>query len=119
MDPIRRKILAAGGRGDGEAAARARLANRRARRAAMSSMKKDRFASTMRRPVPASPLLLIAAGIDSTISGLTRGDPFNPIQESRRVPLHRVGPAQCNDGQSSGPLEIDRPWDAYTDDQLV
>src|SRR5687768_568023 len=22
------------------------------------------------------------------------------------------------DGQSSGPLEIDRPWDAYTDDQL-
>ena len=24
----------------------------------------------------------------------------------------------ANGGQSSGPLEIDRPWDAYTDDQL-
>ena len=24
----------------------------------------------------------------------------------------------ANPGQSSGPLEIDRPWDAYTDDQL-
>jgi hypothetical protein len=35
-----------------------------------------------------------------------------------RVPLHRVGPAQRQRGQSSGPLEIDRPWDAYTDDHL-
>ena len=24
----------------------------------------------------------------------------------------------ANGGQSSGPLEIDRPWDAYADDQL-
>src|SRR5437870_13398020 len=24
----------------------------------------------------------------------------------------------ANTGQSSGPLEIDRPWDSYTDDQL-
>ncbi|HEU4369629.1 MAG TPA: alpha/beta fold hydrolase [Methylomirabilota bacterium] len=24
----------------------------------------------------------------------------------------------ANPGRSSGPLEIDRPWDAYTDDQL-
>ena len=24
----------------------------------------------------------------------------------------------ANGGQSTGPLEIDRPWDAYTDDQL-
>jgi len=24
----------------------------------------------------------------------------------------------ANPGQSSGPLEIDRPWDAYADDQL-
>jgi len=24
----------------------------------------------------------------------------------------------ANGGQSTGPLEIDRPWDAYTDDHL-
>jgi pimeloyl-ACP methyl ester carboxylesterase len=24
----------------------------------------------------------------------------------------------ANPGQSSGPLEIDRPWDSHTDDQL-
>jgi hypothetical protein len=25
----------------------------------------------------------------------------------------------ANGGQSSGPLEVDRPWDAYTDDHLA
>src|SRR5207245_5715592 len=66
------------------------------------------------------PLLLIAGGgLNSTISGLTRGGPFNPIEEFK-------GEYRCiasdlrnaNGGQSSGPLEIDRPWDAYTDDHL-
>jgi pimeloyl-ACP methyl ester carboxylesterase len=66
------------------------------------------------------PLLLIAGGgLNSTISGLKRGDPFNAIEEFK-------GEYRCiasdlrnaNAGQSSGPLEIDRPWDAYTDDHL-
>ncbi len=66
------------------------------------------------------PLLLIAGGgLNSTISGLKRGDPFNAIEELK-------GEYRCiasdlrnaNAGQSSGPLEIDRPWDAYTDDHL-
>ena len=66
------------------------------------------------------PLLFIAGGgLNSTISGLTSGSPFNPIEEFK-------GEYRCiasdlrnaNDGQSSGPLEIDRPWDAYTDDHL-
>ena len=66
------------------------------------------------------PLLLIAGGgLNSTISGLKRGDPFNAIEEFK-------GEYRCiasdlrnaNGGQSSGPLEIDRPWDSYTDDQL-
>jgi pimeloyl-ACP methyl ester carboxylesterase len=65
------------------------------------------------------PLLLIAGGgLNSTISALTRA-PFNPIEEFK-------GEYRCiasdlrnaNGGQSTGPLEIDRPWDAYTDDQL-
>jgi pimeloyl-ACP methyl ester carboxylesterase len=66
------------------------------------------------------PLLLIAGGgLNSTISGLTSGSPFNPIEEFK-------GEYRCifadlrnaNGGQSSGPLDIDRPWDAHTDDQL-
>src|SRR4249919_880158 len=66
------------------------------------------------------PLLVIpGGGLNSTISGLMRGRPFNTIEEFG-------GEYRCifsdlrnaNGGQSSGPLEIDRPWDAYTDDQI-
>jgi pimeloyl-ACP methyl ester carboxylesterase len=65
------------------------------------------------------PLLLIAGGgLNSTLAGLARS-PFNPIEEFK-------GEYRCifadlrnaNDGQSSGPLEIDRPWDSHTDDHL-
>src|SRR5438270_11783090 len=66
------------------------------------------------------PLLLIpGGGLNSTISVLTRGDPFNPIEEFKAE--YRCVAADLRNatgGQSSGPLEIDRPWDAYTDDQL-
>jgi len=67
------------------------------------------------------PLLIIAGGgLNSTIAGLTgAGSPFNPIDEFK-------GEYRCifadlrnaNGGQSSGPLEVDRPWDSYTDDHL-
>ena len=65
------------------------------------------------------PLLLIAGGgLNSTISFLAKG-PFDPIAEFK-------GEYRCiasdlrnaNGAQSSGPLEIDRPWDQYTDDHL-
>ncbi len=67
------------------------------------------------------PLLLIAGGgLNSTMAGLTgAGSPFNPIEEFK-------GEFRCiasdlrnaNGGQSSGPLEIDRPWDSFTDDHI-
>jgi pimeloyl-ACP methyl ester carboxylesterase len=66
------------------------------------------------------PLLLIpGGGLNSTISGLKGGNPFAAIEEFK-------GEFRCitadlrtaNAGQSSGPLEIDRPWDSFTDDQL-
>src|SRR6187431_2830186 len=64
------------------------------------------------------PLLLIAGGgLNSTIAALA--SPFNAIEEFK-------GEYRCiasdlrnaNGGSSSGPLEIARPWDAYTDDHL-
>jgi len=66
------------------------------------------------------PLMLIAGGgLNSSIELLRRGDPFDPFAEF-------AGEFRCigadlrnaNGGQSSGPLEIDRPWDAYTDDHI-
>src|SRR3982074_764808 len=67
------------------------------------------------------PLLLIAGGgLNSTISGITGSyPPFNAIEEFKaEYRCIAFDLRNANAGQSSGPLEIDRPWDAYTDDQL-
>ena len=62
------------------------------------------------------PLLVIpGGGLNSTIAGLAT-HPFNPFDE--RKGEFRVIAADLRNakgGQSSGPLEVDRPWDAYTD----
>ena len=67
------------------------------------------------------PLLVIAGGglNGSTIDGLIRSHPFNPIDEFKAE--FRVVAADLRNagaGQSTGPLEVDRPWDSYTDDHV-
>jgi pimeloyl-ACP methyl ester carboxylesterase len=66
------------------------------------------------------PLLLIAGGgLNATIANFSTNSPFNPIEEFRGA--YRCVAADlrnANGGESSGPLEVERPWDAYTDDQL-
>src|SRR5258706_85191 len=65
------------------------------------------------------PLLVIpGGGLNSTVAGLAT-HPFNPLDEFKGE--YRVIAADlrnANGGQSSGPLAIDRPWDAYTDDHI-
>ena len=65
------------------------------------------------------PLLVIpGGGLNSTIEGL-KTHPFNALDEFRND--YRVIAADlrnANGGESSGPLDIDRPWDSYTDDHL-
>ena len=65
------------------------------------------------------PLLLIpGGGLNSVISGL-RTLPFNPIEEFQgEYRCIAADLRNANTGQSTGPLEIDRPWDAYTDDHI-
>src|SRR5215467_2887450 len=67
------------------------------------------------------PLLQIAGGgLNSTIAGITGSyPPFNAMEEFKDE--HRCiafDLRNANPGQSSGPLDIDRPWDSHTDDQL-
>ena len=66
------------------------------------------------------PLLIIpGGGLNSTISWVATGAPFNAIEEFRNeFRCITADLRNAHDGESSGPLEIDRPWDAYTDDQL-
>lgn len=66
------------------------------------------------------PLLLIpGGGLNATIGFFTNGAPFDPIEafkdEYRCITMDL---RNANGGQSSGPVEIERPWDAYADDQL-
>jgi pimeloyl-ACP methyl ester carboxylesterase len=64
------------------------------------------------------PLLLIpGGGLNSTIAHLK--SPFDAIEEFKgEYRCIAADLRNANGGQSSGPLEIDRPWDAYTDDHL-
>ncbi len=66
------------------------------------------------------PLLLIpGGGLNSTISYFSGNAPFNAIEEFKgEYRCITADLRNANGGQSSGPLEIDRPWDAYADDQL-
>jgi pimeloyl-ACP methyl ester carboxylesterase len=66
------------------------------------------------------PLLIIpGGGLNSAIPFVTEKGPFNAMEafkdEYRCITMDL---RNANGGESSGPLEIDRPWDAYTDDQL-
>jgi pimeloyl-ACP methyl ester carboxylesterase len=66
------------------------------------------------------PLLLIpGGGLNSDISFLTEKGPFNAI-DAFKDEYHCITMdlRNANGGESSGPLEIDRPWDSHTDDQL-
>src|SRR5689334_2607205 len=66
------------------------------------------------------PVLTIpGGGLNSTIGYIREKAPFNPLtvlnDEFRVISMDL---RNANGGQSSGPLEVDRPWDAYVDDQL-
>ena len=68
------------------------------------------------------PLLLIAGGgLNSCIEGITGSyPPINAMKEySSEYRCVAYDLRNANPGQSSGPLEIDRPWDSHTDDQLA
>jgi pimeloyl-ACP methyl ester carboxylesterase len=118
-DRIRRKILKTGAAATVMAAAPRVLAEQAARGGpAMSFYERGPVRIRYEQHGSGFPLLLIAGGgLNSTIAGLT--NPFDAIGEFK-------GEFRCiasdlrnaYTGQSTGPLEIDRPWDAYTDDHI-
>ena len=119
MDPIRRKILKAGAAATAMAAAPRALAQQAGQAGAAKFYEKGPVRIHYEETGSGFPLLLIAGGgLNSTIAGLS--NPFPAIQEFK-------GEYRCvasdlrtaNAGQSSGPLEIDRPWDSFTDDHLA
>ena len=66
------------------------------------------------------PILVIpGGGLNSTLGFLTGSAPFNPMVElSNEYRVISMDLRNATGGESTGPLEIDRPWDSYTDDHI-
>jgi pimeloyl-ACP methyl ester carboxylesterase len=120
MDPIRRKILKTGAGAAAIAAAAPQVfAQQGGQGGAGRFYEKGPVRISYDEAGSGFPLLLIAGGgLNSVMAGLPRS-PFDPIAEFK-------GEYRCifadlrnaNPGRSSGPLEIERPWDSYADDHL-
>jgi hypothetical protein len=119
MDPVRRNMLATGVATATMAATSQVFAQQTEQSGNAKFYEKGSVRIRYDEAGSGFPLLLIAGGgLNSVMAGLATS-PFNPIEEFK-------GEYRCifadlrnaNPGQSSGPLEVDRPWDSYTDDHL-
>lgn len=64
-------------------------------------------------------LILPGGGLNAVMAYLSGGAPFDPMAEFKgEYRCITMDLRNAKDGRSSGPVEVDRPWDAYTDDQL-
>jgi pimeloyl-ACP methyl ester carboxylesterase len=122
IDSTRRDVLATGAAATVIATAPRVLAQQTGQGgAAMSFYEKGPVRIHYEEAGSGYPLLVIAGGgLNSTIAGLSgEQSPYNPMVEFKGE--YRVIASDlrnANGGQSSGPLEADRPWDSYTDDHL-
>src|SRR2546430_915290 len=118
MDPIRRKMIKTGVAATAMAAAPSVFGQ--AGNPAGSFLDKGKTRIHYEEYGSGFPLLVIpGGGLNSVIAGL-KTSPYNPIEEFKGE--YRVIAADLRNaipGQSSGPLEVDRPWDSHTDDQLA
>ncbi len=119
VDKVRRKILKAGAAATAMAVVPPVLAEQAAQGTArLSFYEKGSVRIRYEEWGKGFPLLLIAGGgLNSTIAGLN--NPFDAVGEFK-AEYRCIGAdlRNANPGHSVGPLEADRPWDAYTDDHI-
>src|SRR5688572_19944867 len=120
MDRVRRKILKAGAAATAMATAPRVFAEAGQAQSGMTFYERGPVRIHYEVAGSGFPLMLIAGGgLNSTIAGLKNGSPFNPFDEFKgEYRCIAADLRNANNGYSSGPLEIDRPWDAYTDDHI-
>ena len=118
MDPTRRKILKTGAAATVVAAAPGVFGQSGAPGGTGSVYERGPVRIHYQESGSGFPLMLIAGGgLNSTIAGLN--NPFDAIGEFKGE--YRCIAADLRNaysGQSTGPLEIDRPWDSFTDDHI-
>src|SRR5258705_4227402 len=120
MGLTRRTILAAGAAAAATAALPRALAQQASKGGTGNFYEKGSVRIYYEEAGSGFPLMLLpGGGLNSTISFFTGNSPFNAVEEFKGQ--YRCITADLRNapsGQSTGPVEVDRPWDSYADDQL-
>ena len=122
MDETRRSILTTGAAAVAAAATPRALAQQQTGKggAAMSFYQRGNVRIHYQDVGTGFPLLIIpGGGLNSAIPWVATGAPFDATAEFKNeFRCITADLRNAYDGQSTGPLEPDRPWDSHTDDQL-
>jgi len=120
VDEIRRKLLKTGAAAAAMAAAPSVLAQQGGNAGTGKFYQKGNVRIHYEEAGTGFPLLVIAGGgmNGSTIANVKGGNPFNTIEAFKDQFRVIYSDLRNADGQSTGPLEVDRPWDSYTDDHI-
>ena len=120
VDPIRRKLLKTGAVAAAMAATPSVFAQQSGNAESGRFYQRGNVRIRYEETGSGFPLLLIAGGglNGSTIAGIRGGNPFDTIGAFKGEFRCIYADLRNSAGQSTGPLEIDRPWDAYTDDHI-
>src|ERR1700674_1843848 len=120
MGLTRRTILAAGAAAAATAALPSAFAQQPSQRGTGKFYEKGSVRIYYEEAGSGFPLMLLpGGGLNATISFFTGNTPFNAIEEFKGQ--YRCITADLRNapsGQSTGPVEVDRPWESYADDQL-
>ncbi len=120
MNRTRRRILAAGAAAAATAAVPRVFAQSSEKRSAGRFYERGLVRIYYEEAGFGFPLLLLpGGGLNATIAFFTGNAPFNAIEEFKSE--YRCITADLRNapsGQSTGPVEVDRPWESYADDQL-
>src|SRR2546423_12583567 len=116
----RRTILAAGAAAAAKAAMPSVFAQQSGKRGAGKFYERGPVRIYYEEDGSGFPLLLLpGGGLNSTIAGLRGGNPFPAMDQFKGE--YRCITADLRNapsGQSTGPVEVDRPWESYADDHL-
>jgi pimeloyl-ACP methyl ester carboxylesterase len=120
VDPIRRKLLKTGAAAAAMAATPPVLAQQSGNEDSGRIYQRGNVRIRYEETGSGFPLLLIPGGglNGSTIAGVRGGNPFNTLDAFKGEFRCIYADLRNSAGQSTGPLEVERPWDCYADDHL-
>jgi pimeloyl-ACP methyl ester carboxylesterase len=121
MDPMRRKILITGAAATAMAAAPHMFAQQaEPAEAAARFYENGPVRIRFEEAGAGFPLMLLpGGGLNATSAFFTRNPPFNAIEEFKgQYRCITADLRNATTGQSTGPVEVDRPWESYADDHL-